>query len=410
MKIRFLNSLILLAALPLSAQPLAGYVEGRAGGRLKSDPGQDTASIREIRTQLSKKHFAGPLELEGKVDFLFDDLDGDRNRVDLRTGEGWVDLRTASAAFRPTMWMDVKVGRQVLTWGTGDLLFLNDLFPKDWQSFFNGRDIEYLKSPSDALWVSVFPGEWTLDLVWTPRFNADRYLDGDGISFFPGQFTPENPMPVDEPDGMEGAVRAARYLGSVETALYAYNGYWKSPGGLDAQGRGTFPELRVWGTSVLFPAAGGLVNAETAYYDSLEDHDGSNPAVPNSEARFLLGYNRELKANLTLGLQGYVEWMQDYEAYKDVLPEMQPARDELRQVSTLRLTQLLYNQKMMISGFVFYSPTDQDMYLRASMEYKWSDQWVSTLGANLFAGKDDHTFFGQFEDNSNIYVAVRRWF
>jgi hypothetical protein len=44
------------------------------------------------------------------------------------------------------------------------------------------------------------------------------------------------------------------------------------------------------------------------------------------------------------------------------------------------------------------------------VEYKWSDTLSTTLGANLFAGQEDHTFFGQFEDNSNVYVAVRRWF
>ena len=41
------------------------------------------------------------------------------------------DLRMASLTFSPADWMDVRVGRQVLTWGTGDLLFLNDLFGDD---------------------------------------------------------------------------------------------------------------------------------------------------------------------------------------------------------------------------------------------------------------------------------------
>jgi hypothetical protein len=28
-------------------------------------------------------------------------------------------------------------------------------------------------------------------------------------------------------------------------------------------------------------------------------------------------------------------------------------------------------------------------------------------GASIFIGKDDHTFFGQLEDNSNVWAAVR---
>ncbi|WP_288372311.1 hypothetical protein [uncultured Marinobacter sp.] len=67
---------------------------------------------------------------------------------------------------------------------TGDLVFINDLFPKDWVSFFIGRDVEYLKAPSDALKVSAFSSWANLDLVYTPRFDADRFIDGRRLSFF----------------------------------------------------------------------------------------------------------------------------------------------------------------------------------------------------------------------------------
>ncbi len=399
-----------LLAGPLLAQNTGGFVEARLGGRTQSDAGQDGASIREVRAQVQHSRFLGPFDMQVKADAVYDDLARDRGEVDLDRGEGWLDLRTAWVAARPADWMDLKVGRQVLTWGTGDLLFLNDLFPKDWQSFFNGRDVEYLKAPSDAVWSAVYLGEWTFDLVWTPRFDADRYLDGDGISFYPGRFTPENPMPAELPEDSEFALRLARTFGSVETALYAYQGFWKSPGGFSAEGRAVFPELRVWGASAQLPAAGGLATVEGAYYDSLEDRSGDNPGVNNSEARLLAGFTREIAADFTLGVQAYVEWMMDHGAYEASLPEGQPARDEMREVTTLRLTRLLMNQNLILSGFVFASPTDEDVYVRASVEYKWSDTLSTTLGGNVFAGREPHTFLGQFEDNSNLYLAVRRWF
>ena len=403
--------LLLLCAAPfLNAQTTGGFVESRLGGRTQSDPGQDSASIREIRAQFSHSQFLGPFDTSLKADAVYDDLARDRGSIDLDSGDGWLDLRTAWIAARPSDNIDLKIGRQVLTWGTGDLLFLNDLFPKDWHSFFNGRDVEYLKAPSDAVWSALYLGDWTFDAVWTPRFDADRYLDGDGISFYPGMFSPANPLPADEPDDGEWSFRLARPFGSLETALYAYQGFWKSPGGFSPQGIALFPELRVWGASALFPAAGGLANLEAAYYDSLEDRDGRDPSLNNSEARFLAGFNRELAADLTLGLQAYLEWMQDHNDYRSSLPAGQPARDELREVTTLRLTRMMMNQNLILSGFLFLSPTDEDLYLRASVEYKWSDTLSTTLGANLFAGQENHTFFGQFEDNSNVYVAVRRWF
>ncbi|MBI2840173.1 MAG: hypothetical protein HYX75_17795 [Acidobacteria bacterium] len=35
--------------------------------------------------------------------------------------------------------------------GVGDLLFINDVFPKDWVSFFAGRPMEYLKVGVDGV-------------------------------------------------------------------------------------------------------------------------------------------------------------------------------------------------------------------------------------------------------------------
>src|SRR3990167_8763529 len=39
----------------------------------------------------------------------------------------------------------LRAGRQIYTWGVGDLLFINDVFPKDWEAFYSGRPLEYLK-------------------------------------------------------------------------------------------------------------------------------------------------------------------------------------------------------------------------------------------------------------------------
>lgn len=401
---------VLLSLCSIAGAQIDGFIESRLGTRTQSDPAQDQAAIREVRLQLGHVGFYGPLDVDLKVDFLYDDLDGRRSDVDLARGKGWLDLRTASVAFAPVEWMEVKAGRQVFTWGTGDLLFINDLFPKDWTSFLNGRDVAYLKAPSDAVSFANYVGDWTVDLIWTPRFNADRWLDGDGISVQGSPFTPDNPMRADVPTASEWAGRLSRYIGSAEAALYFYDGYWKSPGGFDAAGRARFPRLRVYGGSVQWPGWSGLLNVEAGYYDSRDARSGRDPQVPNNEARFLAGYSRELMANFTVGLQGYVEWMQDYGHYQDALPEGMPERDELRQVTTLRLTRLLMNQNLTLSGFLFVSPTDEDAYLRASAEYKWSDQLTTTVGVNHFSGRESHTFFGQLEDNSNVYFAIRRWF
>jgi hypothetical protein len=41
------------------------------------------------------------------------------------------------------------------------------------------------------------------------------------------------------------------------------------------------------------------------------------------------------------------------------------------------------------------------------VNFRYDDAWNFTAGLNLFGGRDDFTFFGQFEDANNAYVRIR---
>ena len=150
-----------------------GFYEVRGGYRLQNDKYEKDMSIMEGRFQFDLASYPDWGDIKVKGDVI----------GDLVMEEGDFDLREANIFSRPTDFMDVKVGRQILTWGTGDLIFINDLFPKDWQSFFIGRDTEYLKAPSDAGKVSLFSDWANLDIVYTPQFDPDRYINGEHLIF-----------------------------------------------------------------------------------------------------------------------------------------------------------------------------------------------------------------------------------
>ena len=314
--------------------------------------------------------------------------------------------------------MDIKIGRQVLTWGTGDLLFINDLFPKDWKAFFIGRDDEYLKAPSNAVKMSFFFNPANIDLVLSPVFDGSNYIDGERISYWNGilgrragrDFVFGDRERNHFPEDWEVSLRVSKNIGGVEAAAYGYSGYWKTPEGLDPGAlKLYYPKLTAVGVSVRATVFGGIGNLEAGYYHSEEDTKGDNPFIRNSEMRFLAGFERELARNLTGSVQYYLEWMADYDAYRENL-RGQPARDELRHVTTLRLTRLMMNQNLTLSFFAYYSPSDRDGYIRPKVKYKITDRWSAELGGNLFFGQEDHTFFGQFERNTNAYVGIRLGF
>ncbi len=412
-------SIIVLLCLPVEAQEddsdksisllsnvqVHGFYEIRSGYRTRKDPHEKDMSIMENRLQLDVSSFTDWADLKFRGDVI----------GDLVMEEADFDLREASIFTRPFDFMDLKVGRQILTWGTGDLVFINDLFPKDWQSFFIGRDVEYLKAPSDAVKASFFSEPANLDIVYTPQFDPDRHITGERISYWNsglGRLAGRDAIiHTDKPDrcgrDSELAARLYKNIGGYEYALYGYRGYWKSPGGVNATGsQATFPDLNVYGTSVRGAVAKGIGNFEFGYYESADDQSGKDGLTNNSELRFLFGYTQEIGKDFTAGLQYYLEHLVDYGRYKDSSPAGL-ARDRNRRLITVRLTKLLMNQNLRCSLFTYFSPSDKDAYMRPNLHYKASDNLAFEVGANIFFGDYPDTFFGQFENNTNIYIGMR---
>lgn len=398
---------------------LTGFVDLRNGVRVEKDPFEERESLIEVRLQLAiEKDLFDFFTFDVAADFVLDRVEDARD-IDLELGQGPIDLREANVSFTPISFIDLKIGRQVLTWGTADFVFLNDLFPKDFRAFFIGRDTPYLKAPSDAAKMSIFTGIANLDLVYVPRFDADRFITGERLSFFHPtmqELAGQNAiLEFDAPDEWfedhEGHARLSANVRGIELAAYGYYGYWKSPGGLDPNtGIATFPRLAAYGGSVRDMFLSGIATLEGVYYQSLDDPDGRDPFINNDEARFLVGYERELPAvasDLSFWAQYYVEYMRNFQAYELNLPDGIPARTKLRHLVTLRLTKLLFSQTMTASLLTVFSPSDKDAYLRPVIDYKTADCCSLTIGGNFFFGAEDYTFLNQLQNNANVYAAMQ---
>ena len=99
--------------------------------------------------------------------------------------------------------------------------------------------------------------------------------------------------------------------------------------------------------------------------------------------------------------------MRQPDAYLRTLPSGLPARDQLRQVTSIRITQLRRHQTLRLNLFVMGSPTDRDAYVNPSVRYNVTDElWLET-GVNVFWGQERHTFFGQFQQNSGVFLVAR---
>ena len=133
---------------------------------------------------------------------------------------------------------------------------------------------------------------------------------------------------------------------------------------------------------------------------------GYDPLIRNSEYRWLINYSRDFKGSFTVALQYYSEIMANHEEYISSFPGglLLP---KVQDMLTLRLRKLVNKQRVELSIFTFYGITNNDVYIRPRVAYKLSDFWKVDLGANIFAGENNLTFWNQFNLNNNIYVGIK---
>ncbi len=381
-----------------------GFVQANYSLRL-ADPAAgdpvDDLLLGEQRVQLDLARSSGAASFGTKVDFVHDAI----------AGEGELDVREAHVTLGGDRY-DVTVGRQILTWGVGDLVFINDVFTKDWTALIAGQPLQYLKVGSDAVNTNLYLGPVSVQFVAVPFFEPDVLPRGDrlvGYTPFPGL-----PLAEAGPDRTVGntevAARVSGHLGGFDVAAYAYRGFWGSPPGMQADDTRVvwfYPELTVYGGSLQGAFASGVLSGEVGFYDSRQDPGGRDPSIENSQVRVLVGYQRALGSDLTIGGQYYTEWMLDHVAYRATLPAGFPARARIRHNLTARVTRTFNYQTSQVSLFAWVSPNDEDFYLNPEIRHSVSDEAWIALGVNLFGGSEPHTFFGQFDRNDNLYATVR---
>ncbi len=388
----------------------SGFIELGLGGRLDRDSSrQRQETLQDIRAHLEWDYVEDDRGVDVNIDVWYDGV----------TGALQSDIRQLSASFSNVDThflkvgvLDIKVGRQILTWGVGDYLFLNDLFPKDWQSFFSGRDDDYLKAPSTALKASWWSDYVNIDVVRILDIDSDNFINGEYFSFYSSQagqqVAPE--FSVDDPSGGEWSLRVSKQIGATEWALYGHDGVYRNPDALTISGEPYFSRMSSWGMSVISPAGSGLVKAEFSRYRSDNDPDGSNPLVPNSQDRLLIGFERELATNVTGSVQAYVEHTRDHGVLKQLALANQLIPSMNRTVITSSVNWRSMQNNLTVRLFNFFSPSDDDGYLRFSAQYRVNDAIQLTTGMNWFYGENTSSFFGQFEQASNLYVRFRYHF
>ncbi|MDT8447810.1 MAG: hypothetical protein RRB13_13045 [bacterium] len=419
-----------------------GFLSWEQGGHFGEPSENERQRVLDqtrFRLKTSKSTEVGKLDL--KLDFVDDGV----------LNEAYLDLREGRITTTPFSWMDLSVGKQVNTWGVGDMLFINDLFPKNWMAMFLGKDMEFMKDPANSARVSTYLGPVTFDLVYHPQFAPDTTPNGCVFAVY----NPNSLLDASQPalagnagacgsppaaslrDGQydhdEIAGRLKANLGGFELALYGYHGFYKNPRGMelsvDSSGAmslaAIYPRLSVQGASLEGQLGPGIMNFEAGNYDSLDDPDGTQALIENGALKGLIGYRMDFSAHFSAGIQVYQETMKEYAAYEqsivsmyqsmglsEAMAEAQPGyiyrKEEQHQTYTLRLTFKAQQETLWINFFGYQRPQDRDGFYKLDLTKRASNALSMTFGVNLFEG-DVHyqdRDFGMLAAEDNAFLRL----
>lgn len=371
---------------------LLGIGAGRVTGKQPPGGGEFALGEQRARFNVTAEPGSGQPGVVIKGDLVYDDI---ANGVD-------DDLREAYVTYSLGP-LDMSLGRQVVTWGLGDLFFINDVFPKDWSAYFSGLPMEYHKRGVDGLHVTYSSQVVNAELLAIPFVRIDKFPRPSRFFIFSPLATlpiQRQSVPATRLSNTELAFRLYRNIMDSDVSLYFYKGFWTQPflerDSLTSPTTATqfYARLRVYGASVQRNLFNGVVSLETGYYDSAE---------PNSEWRLLASYQRELSQDFTAGLQFYGEFGAHSKPNPGSLVVARPSPDQF--VST-RLTQLLDYQTWMLSLFAVYSPGHRDYFVRPMVTYQATDRLSVYLGASIFGGPEP-SFLGEFDGSDTAFLGVR---
>ncbi|MEJ7804414.1 MAG: hypothetical protein WKG03_00620 [Telluria sp.] len=300
--------------------------------------------------------------------------------------------------------LTIRAGRQVITWGVGDYLFVNDIFPKNYDGFFTGKPFDHMKEAVDGVKINGVAGDVEMEFVIAkPRRDQMPSAHRFTAAAMPSPVSVTGP----ENHGADIAMRAAHKFGRWDTALYAARyqsrdaAIFGSPAGLELRTHRTTHA----GASAIGSIGSGVALAELAVTSSKLQSGNMNPFMPVKRLKALIGYSRDLAEDLSLSVQYHYESELDYDAYLRSLSPMITPGDRHQQTAYARLVQRLRHQTLGL-GFQVFASFDGGIYANPFVSYSIVDGLNLEAGANWFHGPAESRY-GMMRHDKNVYASLR---
>ena len=379
---------------------LNGFVDSYHALQLQS-PHKIMSSRTRLRLEMRADY--GEASLFSSVNLAYNSLIKEQTGAFLR--EAYFDYAGK--------YLEVKAGRQIVTWGVADGLRITDLIsPMDYTEFM-ANDYDDIRVPVNAINLK-YPGEsFSAELVFVP---VPEYFVIPTSDDNPWQMTAPNGMQMDLSGTPAKHIKNSEYGGrfrffleNLDFSLTALRTFNKSPVTIagynletkSAVVKGVYEPMNVVGGDVSIPAGELVIRGEIAFYF------GEPVALKNS-----MDYRLRKTFNGLIGIDWYAgdNWtiMAQYMHkiimdYRDVL-----GTEQNTSMITARISKELLNNTLKLSVYGMFDVDNVGFYVRPAADYLLNDQITLSLGGDILGGR--RGIFKTYKKNTQIWVKGKYFF
>ena len=310
-------------------------------------------------------------------------------------------------------YLEVKAGRQIVTWGVADGLRITDLIsPMDYTEFM-ANDYDDIRVPVNAIDLK-YPGEsFSAEVVFVPVPEYFVIPTNDGN---PWQMPVPNGVRMDLSGTPEKRIKNSEvggrlrfFLENLDFSITALRTFNKSPVTVmkldpetkSALIKGVYKPMNVVGGDVSIPAGELVIRGEAGFYF------GEPIALRNA-----CDFRLRKTFNGLVGLDWYAggNWTFMFQYMHKIVMDY---RDELgleqnTSMLTARISKELLNNTLKLSVYGMFDVDNVGFYVRPAGDYLLNDQITLSLGADILGGR--RGTFETYKKNTQIWVKGKFFF
>lgn len=325
--------------------------------------------------------------------------------------------------------VDIRVGKQLILWGTTDELNPTDVInPENYYKFALPVKAER-KIPTFSAKIDWYNALGTFTGVFVPFFTPDHLppsgdpwevpllakLQNIQSDIYARLQSVNNNWRTEHP---QFAVNYSNYIGSTDFSVSYYNGVWSTPSFRFIPGNFFLDPGEVVPEYLEFQMAGAdfqtafgayTFRGEFAYYTEKffqsEIQVGGVPVPLGLDKKpqiyGIIGMDRFLFQTWYLNLQFGADHIFEYS--NNIL------RNRTWYLGSVTLRKTMFREKLQIEGAIFGNFVNQDYFTRLTVMYKIQDALHISILGNLI-GSEAQEFIGQYKAHDQVSLRVEYYF